>query len=79
MFPGQYANHNQVARGITGGTLASDSTHYYRTFTSSGSFFISKGNVQISVIAIGGGSGNGGGNGGGAGNDGPPQAPGASA
>jgi hypothetical protein len=58
MFPGQYANHNQVARGITGGTFSQDSTHYYRTFFSSGSLSLTKGRILASIFGIGGGSGN---------------------
>jgi hypothetical protein len=57
MLPGQYANHNQVARGITGGTLTSDSTYYYRTFLSSATLSISKGQVSSNILIIGGGSG----------------------
>jgi hypothetical protein len=58
MFPGQAANANQVARGISGGTLTSDSTHYYRTFTSSGTLSITKGTFTGEVFAIGSGGSN---------------------
>jgi hypothetical protein len=55
MFCGQFANTNQVARGITGGTLTSDATYRYRTFTSSGNINISKGGIVGEVFAVGGG------------------------
>lgn len=58
MFPGQFANANQVARGIAGGLLTSDSTHYYRTFTSSQTLSITKGQMNSDIFIVGGGSGN---------------------
>jgi len=67
MFPGQYSNHNQVARGITGGSSASDSTYYYRTFRSSGTLSVAKGQVDTSILIVGAGSGGQGGYGGSAG------------
>jgi hypothetical protein len=55
---------------ITGGTLTSDSTHYYRTFTSNGNF-VTSGALTADIFVLGGGGGaNGNGNacgGGGAG------------
>jgi hypothetical protein len=43
---------------VTGGTLASDSTYYYRTFTSTGSLGVSLGNLTADVFTLaGGGSG----------------------
>lgn len=54
---------------VTGGTLSSDSTYYYRTFTSSGTLSISQTNLtsDILMVAGGGGSGYDAGGGGGAG------------
>jgi hypothetical protein len=54
---------------ITGGTLASDETYYYRTFTSSGTFEVSLSSLTADVLIIGGGgpAGVNGGGGGGAG------------
>lgn len=46
---------------VTGGTLASDATYYYRTFTSNGTLGISGGSVTFDVLVVaGGGSGGGG-------------------
>jgi len=45
---------------VTGGTLASDSTYYYRTFTSSGNLVVSKGSVSMDVLSIAGGGAGGG-------------------
>lgn len=59
-----------VAAAITGGTLTSDSTYYYRTFTGTNNLVISNITVPISTILIAGGGGGGGGSagaGGGAG------------
>ena len=43
---------------VTGGTLTSDSTYYYRTFTSNGSLTISNNTLSADVLCIaGGGSG----------------------
>jgi hypothetical protein len=63
-----------VAPSLTGGTLSSDSTHYYRTFTESGTLAVSNASVSLECLAIGGGgaggyttsgwSGGGGGSGG---------------
>jgi len=54
---------------ITGGTLTSDATYNYRTFTSTGNLVISGGSLtaDILVIAGGGGGGAASGDGGGAG------------
>ena len=43
---------------VTGGTLTSDSTYYYRTFTGTGSLSISGGNLNSDILVVaGGGSG----------------------
>jgi len=43
---------------VTGGTLTSDSTYYYRTFTGTGSLSISLGNLNSDILVVaGGGSG----------------------
>ena len=53
---------------LSGGTLSSDSTYYYRTFTGSGNFVVSNGKIEASYLLIAGGGGGGGyGGGGGAG------------
>ena len=56
---------------VTGGTLTSDATYYYRTFTANGTLSVSNQSLlaDVLVIAGGGGGGNGGnwGGGGGAG------------
>lgn len=40
---------------VTGGTLTSDATYYYRTFTSNGTLSISGGNVTMDVLIVGSG------------------------
>jgi hypothetical protein len=54
---------------VTGGTLSSDATYYYRTFTTSGTLGITVNPVTCDVLTIGGGGSGGadGGGGGGAG------------
>lgn len=55
---------------VTGGTLTSDSTYYYRTFTGNGTLTVANSSIPISSILIAGGGGGGGGSagaGGGAG------------
>jgi hypothetical protein len=44
---------------ISGGTLSSDSTYYYRTFISNGTFSVSNGSLTADVLAIAGGGGGG--------------------
>ena len=58
-----------VVASITGGTLTSDATYYYRTFTTTGSLVVSNASLttDILVVAGGGSGGNVGGGGGGAG------------
>lgn len=51
---------------VSGGTLTSDATYYYRTFTGNGSIVINGAQINADVVAIGGGGG-GGTNGAGAG------------
>jgi len=45
---------------ITGGTLTSDSTYYYRTFTSNGTLSVSNNSLPISYLLVAGGAGGGG-------------------
>jgi hypothetical protein len=45
---------------VTGGTLYSDATYYYRAFTSSGTLAVNGGSVTMDVLAIAGGGGGGG-------------------
>lgn len=49
---------------VTGGTLSSDATYYYRTFTSNGTLSISGKSMQFDFLVIGGGGGGGYGGGG---------------
>lgn len=49
---------------ITGGTLASDSTYYYRTFTANGTFAVSGKTLTADYLIIAGGGGGDGGGGG---------------
>lgn len=48
---------------VSGGTLSSDSTYYYRTFTSSGSLLVSNMSLPADILLIGGGSAGGAGEG----------------
>jgi hypothetical protein len=52
---------------VTGGTLFSDASFYYRLFTSSGTLGISNGTLTADVLVIAGGGGGGDEYGGGAG------------
>ena len=52
---------------VSGGTLTSDSTYYYRTFTSTGNFVLSGNNLTTDVFIVAGGGPGGGAGGGGAG------------
>jgi hypothetical protein len=45
---------------LTGGTLTSDSTYYYRTFTGSGSLVVSNGSINMDILSVAGGGGGGG-------------------
>jgi hypothetical protein len=44
---------------VTGGTLTSDATYYYRTFTGSGTLGITGGNVTVDALVLAGGGGGG--------------------
>jgi hypothetical protein len=55
-----------VATTVSGGTLSSDATYYYRTFASSGSLLVSGSSISADILKIAGG-GTGGRGGGGAG------------
>ena len=44
-----------VAAIITGGTLSSDSTYYYRTFTGTGNLIVSSNSLNADILAIAGG------------------------
>ena len=46
---------------VSGGSLTSDATYYYRTFTSSSSLTVSKGPVTMDILRIAGGGAGGGG------------------
>ena len=58
-----------TAPSVSGGTLTSDSTYYYRSFTGNGSLVVSNYSLQSDVLVVGGGGGGGStiGGGGGAG------------
>lgn len=45
---------------VTGGTLTSDSTYYYRTFTGSDNLVISDNSLEVEVLIIAGGGPGGG-------------------
>lgn len=53
------ANTTILKPVVTGGTLYSDSTYYYRKFTASGTFSVSQASLVIDILAIGGGGGGG--------------------
>jgi hypothetical protein len=52
-----------VSYVISGGTLTSDTTYYYRTFTSNGSLNIAGVNLTADILVVAGGGGGGGGEG----------------
>ena len=45
---------------VSGGTLTSDSTYYYRTFTGTGNLVISNSSISVNYLVVGGGGGAGG-------------------
>jgi hypothetical protein len=45
---------------VTGGTLASDATYYYRKFTSNGTLEVTGGSLTVDVLSVAGGGGGGG-------------------
>jgi hypothetical protein len=53
------AGGSGVLPRVSGGTLTSDSTYYYRTFTSSGTLSITNGRLEVSALGVGGGAGGG--------------------
>jgi len=55
---------------VSGGTLTSDATYYYRTFTGSGNLVVSNNNVSMTQLVVGGGGGGGNSCGGGGGGGG---------
>jgi hypothetical protein len=56
-----------VAPVITGGSLSSDSTYFYRTFTSNGDLSVSTVSLSADILVVAGGAGGGGQRGGGGG------------
>jgi hypothetical protein len=44
---------------VTGGTLSSDATYFYRTFTSNGTLTVSNLSLTADILVIGGGGGGG--------------------
>jgi hypothetical protein len=68
--PRTFSITSNVVPVITGGTLTSDSTHYYRTFTGDGSLTVSTASMNADILIVAGGGGGGmqvGGGGGGGG------------
>lgn len=63
------SNSSGTGAVVTGGTLTSDSTYYYRTFTGTGNLIVSNNTLTADVLVVAGGGGGGGntGAGGGAG------------
>jgi hypothetical protein len=53
------AGGSGVLPRVSGGTLTSDSTYFYRTFTSSGTLTVTNGKLVCSVLAVAGGAGGG--------------------
>jgi hypothetical protein len=52
------SGYNLPLPTVTGGTLASDATYYYRTFTSTANLVVSNANLEVtSLIVAGGGNG----------------------
>lgn len=61
---GTGASHGTSSRFksvVTGGTLRSDDTYFYRTFTSNGNFTVSDVSLDVSVFIVSGGGGGAGG------------------
>ena len=61
---GSKASHGASSRFksvVTGGTLRSDDTYFYRTFTSNGNFTVSDVSLDVSVFIVSGGGGGAGG------------------
>ena len=52
-------NPGQGRSTVTGGTLTSDATYYYRTFTSNGTLTITNSSLALDYIMVGGGGGGG--------------------
>jgi hypothetical protein len=48
---------------VSGGSLGSDATYFYRTFTANGTLAITNGSLNLDILTVGGGGGGGGGNG----------------
>jgi trimeric autotransporter adhesin len=44
---------------VTGGTLTSDSTYYYRTFTANSNLIVSNASISMDILAVGGGGSSG--------------------
>jgi hypothetical protein len=67
---GRYAKASLPVKAVSGGTLSSDATYYYRTFTATGNLEVNGGTIVADALVIGGGGaggpyvGGGGGSGG---------------
>ena len=57
---GVIASSAQKVPVVTGGTLTSDATYYYRTFSASGTLSVTVAPLTADVILVGGGAGGGG-------------------
>jgi hypothetical protein len=66
---GQYRLSGDLVTGatVTGGTLTSDSTYYYRTFTGNGTLLVENAGLAVDILVIAGGGSGGAGTGGGGG------------
>ena len=53
----QISGHLFVPPVVTGGTLTSDATYYYRTFTANGTLGVSGGSVSFDCVTVAGGGG----------------------
>lgn len=51
------SGYNVLLPSVSGGTLTSDATYYYRTFTSNGNFIVSNASLTVDVTYVGGGGG----------------------
>ena len=58
-IPRSFSISSTATPSLTGGTLSSDSTYYYRTFTSNGTLVLSDVSLSTDVLVIAGGGGGG--------------------
>lgn len=58
-LPSLVSNSVTLSSVVTGGTLASDSTYYYRLFKSTGNLVVTQGSLTADVLVVAGGGGSG--------------------